>query len=120
MRISDWSYAVCASDLISLRSGFIGLPPGIRSALALTTQRGAGILDIGIAKAFHAELVNIAMDDALVRLRAERPQMHGLPFVGGGRRQVGSQLREFFLVEIEGLVDKIGRGSCRERVCQYV
>src|SRR3546814_7493172 len=33
------------------------------------------------------------------------PQMHGLPLGGGGRRQVGSQLREFFLVEIEGLVD---------------
>src|SRR3546814_6389464 len=33
------------------------------------------------------------------------PQMHGLPLGGGGRRQVGSQLREFFRVEIEGLVD---------------
>src|SRR3546814_18147096 len=31
--------------------------------------------------------------------------MHGLPFVGWGRRQVGSQLREFFLVSIDGLVD---------------
>src|SRR3546814_13682786 len=109
MRISDWSSDVCSSDLAAL-------------ILFQRQQLGAP---------FGAE----------VECRIEMLAQHALGFVlivdhderksPRQGREVQNRLR-FGILEIEGeavaldarveiaVGDKIGRASCRERVCQYV
>src|SRR3546814_16344527 len=92
MRISDWSSDVCSSDLLGRRGGEV--------------EAGAGVLQrrfVGEADQPHpADLATHGGNGAVAR------NLH-LAVVGGHEdRAVGA------------LNGKIGRASCRERVCQYV
>src|SRR3546814_1584952 len=96
MRISDWSSDVCSSDLIAV-------------ARALGHVR-MGHHEIGEAEDLHIEIAQ--------RLGIERVQRD----VGDARiRRLAAGDAEVPLRERHGIAFwKIGRASCRERVCQYV
>src|SRR3546814_19707671 len=97
MRISDWSSDVCSSDLAVLR-GLIDADAG---------AAGGRIDDI-----------DAAVELALGELGATRR------IVPRGRRGAGHVLHHLDVAaDVLGallIAAKIGRASCRERVCQYV
>src|SRR3546814_5332973 len=97
MRISDWSSDVCSSDLKG---------PDVQAMLDVIARHHPA--DI------HQPLV--ALKEATWRL------MHS--YVHGGIRPVVQSLVAFPHHEAGSLLinanGKIGRASCRERVCQYV
>src|SRR3546814_6379053 len=112
MRISDWSSDVCSSDLDALRGG-IGLV-------------GADDIDRALG-AVEAE----------AHARADRDLALGWgrgQFGGGGARvpiaqfaltrlgfgRIGGERLFDSLHLVADQAKKIGRASCRERVCQYV
>src|SRR3546814_19976122 len=97
MRISDWSSDVCSSDLVvhfgALRGRFGGA--------------GADRLRPGIAIPIPDAVVDaIVIRDWIVEHAAVEPEIARL---GLAHRREQREAR-----------DKIGRASCRERVCQYV
>src|SRR3546814_11077010 len=131
MRISDWSSDVCSSDLVS--EGDYGVPSRIEDDellnlvipqpetyayaeerrlfyVALTrASRGTFILcNRRKPSRYIRELCEIAGDD--VRFEA----VDGKDLDQCPRCLVGQ------MVERQGRNNKIGRASCRERVCQYV
>src|SRR3546814_14805483 len=105
MRISDWSSDVCSSDLTARLGDLVG-GQGTRrrrhlDRLADLRGRvgGKADLDLGIA-----------------RYRARDARQRGLEIVEG--RRCGHF--ESALTSFEAGRKKIGRASCRERVCEYV
>src|SRR3546814_12651658 len=110
MRISDWSSDVCSSDLfVRLR----GLKPGVAKAISELLDLNGGVEVLARARevlkgAGEETLAALKLVDRIVReLRAEMPK---LPI-------------HIDLAELRGYsyhTGKIGRASCRERVCQYV
>src|SRR3546814_1228909 len=92
MRISDWSSDVCSSDLAYTVSGEGYRPEG-------TVRRsGGGIATLSENADLHAVVSAMARcNDAAVRSDGDAWTVVGAPTEG-----------------------KIGRASCRERVCQYV
>src|SRR3546814_14280573 len=111
MRISDWSSDVCSSDLIDLA----GLQQDARGDVLC----GSGTFDPPTTKldangqgspyatyGFAAQIAEVAVDLDLGTVKVLR--MAAAHDVG---RAVNPTL-------VEG--QKIGRASCRERVCQYV
>src|SRR3546814_4332798 len=99
MRISDWSSDVCSSDLICHMLGYEDLQRG----LDLITDNSARTLNLGERYGLEvgrpANLLVLSAPDDYEMLRT---QGHALLSVRNGE------------------VLKIGRASCRERVCQYV
>src|SRR3546814_20882022 len=90
MRISDWSSDLCSSDLADL---------GCAVALASRTEADCADLAAGIAERFRVPAVGLSCniaDEASVEAA-----------VAGTIDRLGG-------------LDKIGRASGRERVCQYV
>src|SRR3546814_16927551 len=103
MRISDWSSDVCSSDLVVevVRSALqdSGLPP---QALTLEMTESVLLEDVD-----HAVRTLAALKALGVRMALDE--------FGTGYSSLSSLDR--FPVDI---VKKIGRASCRERVCTYV
>src|SRR3546814_2194457 len=91
MRISDWSSDVCSSDLPSLHLRELDLSSNALSYLPLTASSK---LSEGIAT--NRSLLSLNLDF----------------------NQKCPEADDEFLTTL--LVGKIGRASCRERVCQYV
>src|SRR3546814_16473964 len=104
MRISDWSSDVCSSDLKTV--GLIALP-GAMTGLIL-----AGVDPV------DAVLVQVVVMYLILGGAATATAIVG---VGGTRRLFTEDHRLVRLARPESCSwGKIGRASCRERVCQYV
>src|SRR3546814_2699568 len=106
MRISDWSSDVCSSDLID---------PGLRH----DQRMFAGLLRV------------IRLENDVTCVEIDRVAIHARRLARFQSAGVAAQLffdpvrspikREMRLLSTgRTLEDKIGRASCRERVCQYV
>src|SRR3546814_12607626 len=114
MRISDWSSDVCSSDLQKLGIGFRNrnadhamLVENLRQWQAGIDEEmpGAGVEPGEIARVEHdPRRIGVApLDPYTMNIGLHLPYLQLLPPSG---RITGSQ--------------KIGRASCRARVCQYV
>src|SRR3546814_1558530 len=97
MRISDWSSDVCSSDLLAERRILSIAEPGDGEP-HLVAGACNGLVAAGLAGHDPCERLNAVLD--------AQP--------GGRAANAGIELRH-----ARG-IGKIGRGSCRERVCQYV
>src|SRR3546814_8643823 len=125
MRISDWSSDVCSSDLIAaiagavlaarhrripvLLDGFIccaAMAPLAVANPAITAHCLAGHCS---AEPGHARLLELLGLDPLLRL--------GMRLGEGSGAAVAASIVRAALAAHNG---KVGRASCRERVCQYV
>src|SRR3546814_14077914 len=113
MRISDWSSDVCSSDLACVGDSALlslddvalatagGNLPGLERALGRSFSEGNAPVTVLRAVARHLQRVHAvagaggAVDEAMRRLRPPVFWKRAAAF-------------------------KIGRASCRERVCQYV
>src|SRR3546814_11795480 len=112
MRISDWSSDVCSSDLCSRRGSSACVSTRCPAAGAKVAARLAGSPMSTYALGSVFSPTSVAVVGASPRERS----------LG---RLVLRQLREGGFAGPVGLVnpnyrEKIGRASCRERVCQYV
>src|SRR3546814_4707161 len=100
MRISDWSSDVCSSDLAALL---------LRQAAEKEPQRN----DIGIklAETYFAagKTAEFAQTAAALKPKVSASEWQKLAIMG---QQLDPGAAQFS--------DKIGRASCRERVCKYV
>src|SRR3546814_19944336 len=109
MRISDWSSDVCSSDLVSLAS-LVSAP-----AMAGGTVTGA------TQAPFAHEVTNTGSGAATDPLATAQGFGFDIkaPDILIGRTSTSGDVTVF--VTFSGAdVAKIGRASCRERVCQYV
>src|SRR3546814_6486122 len=105
MRISDWSSDVCSSDLLV----------HVQNAIQRIGEGQPGFVLV-----FRSPLKSAVADGA--------DRLEGLhPVVGIHLRQSGAIVGESLLLFGGGeggraalTLAKIGRASCRERVCQYV
>src|SRR3546814_6240308 len=95
MRISDWSSDVCSSDLTALRA------PSAPFARDGSAGRSGGGSGRGLAELLAQPVV----DQTLLVAQ----------LVAVGQRRTALQVGD-----IGQLARKIGRASCRERVCKYV
>src|SRR3546814_13184714 len=108
MRISDWSSDVCSSDL----------QKGVMAERALQLdeahRRARRVQRMDDLPRFprRIEPVRVERDDAEAGLRA----------LEGVRQQAAMLLGRIEIIQRPGDVEigKIGRASCRERVCKYV
>src|SRR3546814_17687346 len=110
MRISDWSSDVCSSDLLTVN-------PSLHAASGETLK-----VVSGRCGCFVEKLPTIPRDRLRERVVAETLDGHGNhhEFVvahSGCGHDVGDARPA--LRERPGLVEEIGRASCRERVCKY-
>src|SRR3546814_20223407 len=110
MRISDWSSDVCSSDLDQVRKAgdTVG---GVVSCVIDGCPAGLGE---PVFDKLHADLAK-----AMLSINAAHGFEYGSGFDGTYLR--GSQHNDLF-EQTDGRIrtQKIGRASCRERVCQYV
>src|SRR3546814_2600788 len=93
MRISDWSSDVCSSDL--------DLPFDLELDRLLDITERVDVLGFGA----RAELLGAPLAHRDIGIAAERAFLH----VAVADAEIDDQLMQ-----------KIGRASCRESVCQYV
>src|SRR3546814_14218558 len=99
MRISDWSSDVCSSDL--LRIGLLRLRPH------------------RVIQVRPVEAGDVDRDIAQMQLRHDvAAHARGRGCGEGKHRHIRQLLAETSKLTIFG-TEKIGRASCRERVCQY-
>src|SRR3546814_21052748 len=103
MRISDWSSDVCSSDLASILSR-------IRQCFGLVIDLPVKIGMNRVILAFRDERPNLN-HATIQRIARDLDQAHPMSF---------SPLANEILRRLKSLDRKIGRASCRERVCQYV
>src|SRR3546814_21079525 len=122
MRISDWSSDVCSSDLLGIEQ---------RRSIRLVKQLGLEIearrqVEIGVAGA--CEAVDAAVLAAAIWIDRLRERQVRRLVAGNDRARVfamqgGRELRRRIVVVEQPVViemlacAKIGRASCRERVC---
>src|SRR3546814_2558489 len=114
MRISDWSSDVCLSDLDAERRGYVDVEHCFELFVGLLLDHAvagvAGVVDDDVEP---AEAIERASDEAFAEIGGGDVADTGDGFAPGRLdRRHGFQRRRF--------VEKIGRASCRERVCQYV
>src|SRR3546814_18706487 len=119
MRISDWSSDVCSSDL-ALEAAFDDMVI-VAAVEIFDVQRDPGGLGEAVEEMLHHLRVPFA--DALHgEIRLEHQP--GTP--GNVQRQAGQRLVHRGIdADVAGYAAlvaqrQIGRGSCRERVCQFV
>src|SRR3546814_16592449 len=112
MRISDWSSDVCSSDLAGVgvavesldsRSERVGIDADLRRQVA---NRGC-LLEVAVREVTSQR-----------KWRSLRHAHRMLADGGMGPDEPGAGHALFVHCLAEGL--KIGRASCRDRVCQYV
>src|SRR3546814_6298849 len=102
MRISDWSSDVCSSDLIFVVSSHAAGPGHHLQVHHIINDYQKILLTIDFSP---------GTDTTYLRIKTRRKGFCSLQehiAVGGIPRQP------------KGISEKIGRASCRERVCQYV
>src|SRR3546814_11916417 len=116
MRISDWSSDVCSSDLKFYLTINAKLPPRKQKLLF-----SIPLLSRVIKRKILSEL---GLDQTRVAMTGAAPLA---PHIIAWYRQLGLELLEVFGMTENCATshictpgDKIGRASCRERVCQYV
>src|SRR3546814_3248727 len=95
MRISDWSSDVCSSDLAQ----------AVSAALAKGEEAGCPVVAAVIG----------ATGELAALLRAS-----GAPFPSSQIAKDKANTAASFRAPTTDVYEKIGRASCRERVCQYV
>src|SRR3546814_14482417 len=109
MRISDWSSDVCSSDLL--------IVDVLRDRNALYRVAADG----SIENAYTLKLINKTQQVQHYRVGLVDEHNHvidGLRIVGGATEvEAAAQAVVSLAITLSG---KIGRASCRERVCQYV
>src|SRR3546814_19362268 len=110
MRISDWSSDVCSSDLSARHNG---------EELNHATVDADGVEQVGIVGIGRKAAQLEAGPGGLVRL------LHQRVVAGAEDDLVEAVIADDIELAVDGhgharLADKIGRESCRERVCQYV
>src|SRR3546814_12109121 len=131
MRISDWSSDVCSSDLIAVPSAKLGFPEVKLGLLpgAGGTQRAPRLAGVPLALEMTAKGDPIpakrALDAGLIdRLAGEDSlEADAIAFAracAGKPLPRASQKTATPDPEAVAAFTKIGRASCRERVCQYV
>src|SRR3546814_10143321 len=101
MRISDWSSDVCSSDLMQI---------GLLTTMGLASKNA--ILMIEFAEQAEKQgkrVIDAALEAARIRLRPIL--MTSFAFIFGVLP---------LAISTGAGANKIGRASCRERVCQYV
>src|SRR3546814_19602154 len=118
MRISDWSSDVCSSDLVQI----------LASALAVRGRHRQGVSHC--ARKPLPALIPLRLPPKAARNRAyPRPAGKNARFmITAIRAMFSSTIGKFLALAFVALVGvafalsdvKIGRASCRERVCQYV
>src|SRR3546814_16376561 len=110
MRISDWSSDVCSSDLLA-RTFYLAGPQVMTAMVAeqLANAAASGEVDLGeIGRETAASLFN-----NLVR---GEPQLQCLTHPDAAPSS--AQIDQWANAAV--VTFKIGRASCRARVCQYV
>src|SRR3546814_1334612 len=119
MRISDWSSDVCASDLV-----YIDPKPGHRS-IQLNRHGEAEDAPSGADAPLPSFFRTIF--GALSDIPREQPIRDNLDAIDRHSARIRrmarilNALRPGIEAEVESAIGgKIGRASCRERVCQYV
>src|SRR3546814_13257058 len=116
MRISDWSSDVCSSDLVARGEGPTPICPPDKEARALFDRLGTAIelADESAFDIFTAASAKMASYFAFAHSITAWMQRHGTD---------AAQAHRFVAQMLKGLSEtaaKIGRASCRARVCQYV
>src|SRR3546814_9933172 len=99
MRISDWSSDVCSSDLL--------------------TREWAGKQSLKVTIDCETAIGVIEADERRLKQALYNLVSNAIKFTPPGGRITLSARREDQQVSLT-VSDKIGRASCRERVCQYV
>src|SRR3546814_16902829 len=104
MRISDWSSDVCSSDLKRC----------LAIAACIEEEVGQPALHL-----HPHDIALMASKNLPVRLLADEEMLRGSVRLetSDGWVEDGPDIR---LSRLQGLLDEIGRASCRERVCPYV
>src|SRR3546814_16362582 len=106
MRISDWSSDVCSSDLLATIADLFGEDRYFADADAFWAAQDAAI------EARRAAIIEQGWADAIIVPPSEH--FSTWEYEKAGQRKGG---RVYIDVRANGEV-KIGRASCRERVCQ--
>src|SRR3546814_13811406 len=99
MRISDWSSDVCSSDLAE-DCGYCS-----QSAHADTGLKATKLMDVRAVLQAAAEAKDAGSQRFCMGAAWRNPKDRDMPVI---------------VEMIEGVRQKIGRASCRERVCPYV
>src|SRR3546814_1538314 len=141
MRISDWSSDVCSSDLKgktqpvpdfgkpdgSLPTSAVLVEPGIPATLSLGWLRPWRLKDDTIV--YNQEKLTDMLALQMINCRLEARARAGASYLQASVTQEDvSRTVDGTFVRImpvgedweAAMNDEIGRGSCRERVCQYV
>src|SRR3546814_13749190 len=113
MRISDWSSDVCSSDLCDLtrRAGLAGAQrrKGLAADLEASFQQPGAGTDRG----------GTGVPGLARRIAGRRPGAALVKYLLDSD-VIASELKGQLAVVLKLQAMKIGRASCRERVCQYV
>src|SRR3546814_2898238 len=128
MRISDWSSDVCSSDLETL---VVSAAAGSVGSIAGQIGKIMGARVVGIAggpdkcRYLTDELgfdaaVDYKAADFKQQLKAATPDGVHVNFENVGGDVMRAVLSRMVIGGRVALCGKIGRASCRERVCQYV
>src|SRR3546814_13954640 len=104
--MSDWSSDVCSSDLDSIVAEDLGKLPDQNVAESL--QRIAGVT-----------IERNRGEGRFVTVRGFGPKFNAVT-VNGRTLATDNNGREFSFDVLPSEMIKLGRASCRERVCQYV
>src|SRR3546814_14094304 len=110
MRISDWSSDVCSSDLMNKSDSSHAFTP----ELARSIYRKAYLIN-RTDQRFRAMLTNGELAVAYYPVRGQE--------VTAAAALSALQPEDYLVTTYRGLHEslaKIGRASCRERVCKYV
>src|SRR3546814_5060962 len=122
MRIRDWSSDVCSSDLFLFgfdSSVINGAVDSIEGHFALSDFLTGFVVAVALLGCAVGAMIAGALSDRWGRLRVML--LGAVMFLVSS---VGSALTfsvpDLILWRVIGGLGKIGRASCRERVCQYV
>src|SRR3546814_9237096 len=105
MRISDWSSDVCSSDLV--QQAWEGIIPALQAGKYDAIMAGMSIT------AKRKEVIDFS------RAYAQTPALFVVTKTNESA-DFTTETKRVDLTEIDAAEQKIGRASCRERVCQYV
>src|SRR3546814_4207611 len=128
MRISDWSSDVCSSDLLSVLIALILTPALCATILRPKGQSHVWTGPLGSRFGRFFDWFNRTFDRNVARYGAtvEKVERHWgrtmlvYALIVFGMGLIFLRLPGGFLPDEDQGVIKIGRASCRERVCQYV
>src|SRR3546814_16442088 len=115
MRIRDWSSDVCSSDLLNMVAGGVVLKPRViedATAAAAIGKRPVGLPDhfINLNPNWRTPIAKGLSFDLAGVHRGKTPATTDNALYVPPRTPVHPGARSLF---------KLGRASCRERVCQY-